>query len=206
MQDDSPEVRNLGALWTLLEQMRIEDAGASRSFEQALAEETGWSEERARAVSREYRRFLYLAAVSDAEVTPSIPVDKAWHLHLSYTRHYWEIMCPDILRRPLHHRPSAGGPAEEARHYEQYAATLALYLATFGQPAPESVWPRPMGGPLPGGPAAGAPMRNERRDSGCGVVGSACGSPGMGAGAGDGCADGGAGCGGAGCGGGCGGS
>ncbi|MEA3017250.1 MAG: hypothetical protein QOI38_1972 [Sphingomonadales bacterium] len=202
MSSDSSGVGNRGDLWTLVEQMRIEDPGASRTFEQALADETGWSEERARAVSREYRRFLYLAAVSGAEVTPSVPVDKAWHVHLCYTRHYWDVLCRRILGRPLHHRPSAGGAAEAGRHRAQYAATLALYFATFGELPPESVWPRMMGAPDAGGPAAARQFRNETRCGG----GAACGSPGSGANGADGCADGGAGCGGGGCGGGCGGS
>ncbi|HEX8365588.1 MAG TPA: hypothetical protein VF603_09935 [Allosphingosinicella sp.] len=196
MSSDSTGVRNPGALWAQLEQMRIEDPGASRSFEQALAEETGWSEERARAVSREYRRFLYLAAISETEVTPSVAVDCAWHLHLCYTRHYWDILCRRIIGRPLHHLPSAGGHAEDARHRQQYAATLALYQSAFGEPAPDSVWPRMMGQLAPAGPAHDKPLRAETR---CGGGAGACAAPAPDAG--DGCA----GCG-SGCGGGCGGS
>lgn len=142
MSRDS-QVRDAGVLWTLLTDMRIEDPGAPRSFEQALAEATGWSEEYARAVAQEYRRFLYLAATSDERVTPSIAVDEAWHLHLTYSRHYWDVLCKDILGRPLHHEPSAGGRAEDIRHAEQYETTLRRYEATFLEPPPRSIWPRP---------------------------------------------------------------
>lgn len=195
MKSDWPGVRDPGALRTLLERMRIEDPEASRSFEQALAEETGWSEDRARAVSREYRRFLYLAAVSGVEVTPSVQVDRAWHLHLCYTRHYWDVLCRQIVGRPLHDGPSAGGAAEDARYRAQYAVTLALYQSTFGEPAPDTIWPRLMEQPAPGSPSAG---KNVREGTRCGGAGP-CGSPGSASG--DGCA----GCG-SGCGGGCGGS
>jgi hypothetical protein len=135
-------VRNLGALWTLLSDMRIEEPGA-RSFEQALAEEQGWSLARAGEVSAEYRRFLYLAATSPELVTPSVAVDRAWHLHLTYSRHYWEVLCREILGRPLHHDPGDGGEADAARHRAQYQATLRRYRETFGEPPPLSVWPRP---------------------------------------------------------------
>ncbi|HYJ29186.1 MAG TPA: hypothetical protein VEW25_02445 [Allosphingosinicella sp.] len=136
------QVRNSGALWTLLSNMRIEDPGAARSFEQALAEDRGWPEDHARAVAGEYRRFLYLAATSDGPATPSIAVDAAWHLHLTYSRHYWTVLCGEILGRPLHHEPSAGGLDEDARHRAQYEATLRRYEAVFLDPAPPSIWPR----------------------------------------------------------------
>ena len=140
-----PPVRNLGALWSLLRDMRIEDPGACRTFERALAEENGWPLERAREVSFEYRRFLYLAALARHEVTPSTAVDAAWHLHLTYTRHYWDVLCREIIGRPLHHLPSAGGEAEQARLREQYRATLILYHETFGEPPPIPIWRRPAG-------------------------------------------------------------
>lgn len=135
-------VRSLGALWTLLEHMRIEEPLASRSFEQALAEEQGWSQDFAQQVSREYRRFVYLAATTDEPVTPSIAVDKAWHLHLTYSRHYWEVLCGEILHRPLHHVPGDGSEAEDERHRDQYAFTLGQYEATFGEAPSPLIWPR----------------------------------------------------------------
>jgi hypothetical protein len=110
MSREVHSVRDHGALWQLLSAMRIEGASAERSFEQALAEENGWSLERALQVSREYRRFLFLAAGGGPELTPSRAVDKAWHLHLTYSRHYWDVLCKEILGKPLHHEP--GGAAQ----------------------------------------------------------------------------------------------
>lgn len=130
---------------TLLQQllaMRIEEPGASLSFEQALAAEQGWSQTRAAAVAAEYRRFLYLAATSARDATPSRAVDKAWHLHLTYSRHYWDEMCGSMLGQALHHRPGTGGAVESEHYRRQYEDTLALYEATFGTPPPPSIWPR----------------------------------------------------------------
>lgn len=130
-----------GALWGALEAMRIEADGAKLSFAARLARENGWSPAFAEAALTEYRRFLYLAAVSDRPVTPSEAVDQAWHLHLSYTRHYWDVLCGEMLGRPLHHEPTAGGRDEAARHRGQYEATLWLYRETFGAAPPVEIWP-----------------------------------------------------------------
>jgi hypothetical protein len=121
--------------------MQIAPADAKLSFEQRLAEDNGWSRDFALKVSTEYRRFLYLAATGKQPVTPSDAVDQAWHLHLAYSRHYWDILCKEILRKPLHHGPTAGGGDEVTRYAHQYAATLRLYQESFGENAPAAIWP-----------------------------------------------------------------
>lgn len=128
-------------LWRSLEEMRIEPEGAALTFVARLARENGWSTAHADAVFEEYRCFLYLAATSGRPVTPSEDVDQAWHLHLSYTRHYWDVLCAQILGRALHHEPTAGGRDEAARYHAQYEATLRLYRGTFGASPPTDVWP-----------------------------------------------------------------
>ena len=85
-------------LWKALAAMRIEAGGAALTFAARLARENGWSAAHAAAVVEEYRRFLYLAATA-GPVTPSEDVDQAWHLHLSYTRHYWEVPCGAVGRQ-----------------------------------------------------------------------------------------------------------
>lgn len=90
---------------------------------------------------REYKRFCYLAVTAGHEVTPSDAVDQAWHLHLAYTRDYWERFCPEVLGMPLHHGPTKGGAEERDRFFDQYAATLKSYEDAFGQPPPEDIWP-----------------------------------------------------------------
>jgi uncharacterized membrane protein YgcG len=132
---------HLGALWTLLQDMKIEGRGAERRFEEALAAEEGWSLDFAGRVTREYRRFLYLAASSAGEITPSRTVDGAWHLHLTYSRHYWDELCGRILGRPLHHNPSTGDASDDERFARQYEDTLALYRRTFGETPPADIWP-----------------------------------------------------------------
>jgi hypothetical protein len=127
-------------LWRRLATMRIEAVGAKLTFAGRLARENGWSARHAAAVAEEYRRFLYLAATI-GPVTPSEDVDQAWHLHLSYTRHYWDVLCGEIIGRPLHHDPTEGGPAERAHYDRQYEETLTRYRMIFGAAPPCEIWP-----------------------------------------------------------------
>lgn len=128
-------------VWHALSAMRIEPDGASLGFTRRLARENGWSRRHAEAVMEEYRRFLYLAATGTDAVTPSDQVDQAWHLHLAYTRHYWEELCARIIGRPLHHGPTAGGSREGRKYRSLYAATLERYRQTFGTEPPSDIWP-----------------------------------------------------------------
>jgi hypothetical protein len=130
------------ALWAALSSLKFGPPGAESAFEVELARRNGWSAGYAARVVREYRRFLYVAAISGYEVTPSQPVDEAWHLHLEDERHYRVELCGRILRRSLDHRPGTGSAADKARFAAQYAATLALYRETFGNP-PADIWPQP---------------------------------------------------------------
>ena len=127
------------ALWAALSNMQIE-LPESRRFERALADRQGWTIGFAERVTREYRRFLYIAATAGSEVTPSRAVDEAWHLHLA-SRHYEEGLCRRILGRPLEHRAATGAPGEAERHGRQYEAALARYETLFGELPPSDIWP-----------------------------------------------------------------
>lgn len=126
-------------LWQALESHVIGPGDAALDFTARLARENGWSRARADRVVGEYRRFAYLAATAPHPVTPSDAVDQAWHLHLTYSRDYWDRFCP-LLGRPLHHGPTAGGAAEAQRFFAQYADTLSAYETAFGPP-PADLWP-----------------------------------------------------------------
>ena len=126
-------------VWRRLERLQFDAPGASQSFTIRLAREQGWSLRYAVRVVDEYRRFLFLAATS-GPACPSEQVDEAWHLHLCYTRSYWTELCGEVLRQPLHHQPTEGGPAQLEHHRAKYLATLAAYRRQFGKP-PADIWP-----------------------------------------------------------------
>lgn len=127
-------------LWQRLSVYSIGPDDAALSFTQRLARENGWAVSHAERVIGEYRRFLYLAIRAGHPVTPSDAVDQAWHLHLTYSRDYWDRLCP-LLGAPLHHGPTEGGATENARFYQDYAATLRSYERLFGTSAPADLWP-----------------------------------------------------------------
>lgn len=129
------------ALWQRIAAHTIGPADATLTFAARLARENRWDGPHAERVIGEYRRFCYLAMTAGHEVTPSDAVDQAWHLHLTYSRDYWQVFCPQVLRADLHHGPTAGGAVERGRYYRQYAATLAAYEAAFGEPPPPDIWP-----------------------------------------------------------------
>ncbi len=74
-------------------------------------------------------------------VCPSEEVDAAWHQHLTFTRSYWQHFCRDVLRTPLHHEPTRGGPGELNKHRQMYRDTLASYERLFGHRPPRDIWP-----------------------------------------------------------------
>ena len=126
-------------LWHRIAGHCIGPPDAALTFTARLARETRRPPDYAARVIEEYRRFCYLACTAGHEVTPSDQVDQAWHLHLTYSRDYWQQFCPQVLGRDLHHGPTAGGAAEGARYFEQYAQTLRSYEAAFGPP-PRDIW------------------------------------------------------------------
>jgi hypothetical protein len=128
-------------LWCRLRGVAIDPEEAALPFAGRLARDNGWTKGFACRVIEEYRRFLYLCCVAGHPVTPSDEVDQAWHQHLTYTRSYWDELCGDVLRRPLHHVPTRGGPDERARYAAQYRDTLDLYRREFGEAPPAEIWP-----------------------------------------------------------------
>ncbi|WP_439624383.1 TIGR04222 domain-containing membrane protein [Gemmata sp.] len=130
-------------LLSRVESFDIDGGRVGLPFAARLARENGWSRARADRVIAEYKRFVFLSVTSDAPVCPSEDVDAAWHLHLTYTRSYWQRFCGDALGRPLHHEPTKGGPAEHEKHLAMYARTLQRYREAFGCDAPSDVWSGP---------------------------------------------------------------
>ena len=128
-------------LLTRLNAFELDDARATFKFSDRLAHENGWSRAFARGAIEEYKKFLYLASISNVPATPSDIVDQVWHLHLTFTRSYWADLCQGVLGRPLHHGPTKGGAAEDAKYVDQYERTLALYRTEFGAEPPPQFWP-----------------------------------------------------------------
>jgi len=131
-------------LWEKIEQFPIDDGTATLPFSTRLAKEQRWTKKFTLRAILEYKRFIFLCCVLDKGASPSKIVDEVWHLHLTYTRSYWEAFCRDTLGKELHHIPSSGGNEEDSRHMEWYKETLAQYKAFFDSDPPNDIWP-PLG-------------------------------------------------------------
>ena len=128
-------------LWARIEAHEFDDRPGELGFRDRLAAETGWRKQTVEEAIAEYRRFAYLWATAAHPVTPSIAVDIVWHLHLAYSRNYWDRFCRHALGRPMHHEPTSGTAEDRARYRQQYEATLATYEEVFGECPPARYWP-----------------------------------------------------------------
>lgn len=134
-----PSVERSKALWAKVEAFQIDEPGAPTPFSARLAREQGWTELLTMEAIEEYKRFMFLAVSAGHPVTPSATVDEVWHLHLIYTRSYWEEFCVKVLDRVIHHDPGNGKEGEKSAYVDQYELTLASYRKFFGEP-PKAIW------------------------------------------------------------------
>jgi hypothetical protein len=138
---DPPSLLSDPELFARIDAHVIGPADAEMSFARRLARENDWSEGYAAEVIGEYKRFIYLICISAGPLTPSRDVDEVWHLHLTYSRDYWERFCRETLKRDLHHTPTEGGPDEADKFWNLYDETLRTYKAEFQENPPRVIWP-----------------------------------------------------------------
>jgi hypothetical protein len=129
-------------LWHRIEAFDLDTLDPTDPFSLILARENGWTSDYAARVVEEYKRFCYLAVKAGRSVIPSGQIDRAWQLHLSYSRNYWESYCAKVLCADLHHDPVRNSDTEDAdRHRETYAATRQAYERLSGEQPPRDIWP-----------------------------------------------------------------
>lgn len=130
-------------LWENIQNFNFDDQNSSYPFSRKLATENNWSFSFTQQAIAEYRKFIFLCCISPTGASPSETVDKVWHLHLTYTKNYWEDFCQNTLQQDIHHHPSRGGPTEKTKHDNWYRETRQHYEATFKNPPPSLIWPSP---------------------------------------------------------------
>ena len=128
-------------LWNKIQAFPLDDPGSSLCFSDRLARENGWDLKFTLRAIEEYKRFMFLICIAQHPLTPSDQVDQVWHLHLIYTRSYWEEFCGQTLGRQVHHGPTKGGKAEGEKFQDWCAKTQELYAVTFGHAPPADLWP-----------------------------------------------------------------
>lgn len=133
------------ALWKRLDAYSPDNENYAIPFSRKLAVTEGWTRRFTLQAIQEYKRFIYLCCISRNGASPSVVVDKVWHMHLLYTVEYWKEFCPDVLGRELHHYPNVGGIEEYNKHQDWYLETLKLYLLVFEENPPPYFWRIPAG-------------------------------------------------------------
>ena len=123
MKLDSQQVE----LYERIQAFSLDQPDTPLSFSKRLAKDNGWSLSYAQRAIAEYKKFTFLAVVAGHPVTPSDQVDQVRHLHLGYTRSYWQEFCPNVLQTTLHHNPSRGGASEQLKFDDWYSRTLESY-------------------------------------------------------------------------------
>jgi hypothetical protein len=127
--------------WTTVQQFELDDPAAALTFSDRLGRENGWSKSFSLRAIEEYKKFMFLVAITDTPLTPSDEVDQVWHLHLLYTRSYWKEFCTIILKKEIHHGPTKGGAVQRDQFTDWYNETLQHYRDKFGLEPPADLWP-----------------------------------------------------------------
>ena len=115
-------------------------------FSTRLETENNWTFNFAQDAIIEYKKFMYLATVSDTMVSPSEIVDVVWHQHLIFTQSY-ESLCT-ILGKKIEHIPSTHNRSDYNKFKQAKDHTQKLYKEHFGE-QPAELWEYPdIYGPL----------------------------------------------------------
>lgn len=122
-------------LWQRIRHAPLPVSKARHEFAEALAFQIDLPVFEARELVEEYRRFLYLAAITDQHRVPPRAVRQAWMLHAAHPE--YSAFCAGVLGKPL-------GVDDGTRKFGvnlSYGRTLEAYLREFGAPPPATVWP-----------------------------------------------------------------
>ncbi|WP_256010302.1 hypothetical protein [Desertivirga xinjiangensis] len=120
--------------WTAIRDFDLDRPLRSYGFSTRLAMENNWTINFASEAILEYKKFMYLAAISDSMVSPSEIVDVVWHQHLVDTKSYHQF-C-QVLGKRIEHIPSTHHPAEYDRFRHAKETTQKLYGEIFGDQPP----------------------------------------------------------------------
>lgn len=113
---------------------------STKAFADKIARKHGWKVSFTVKAINEYKKFVYLAVISDFHVTPSKVIDVIWHEHLLFSKAY-RSFCNEVIEYIFDHHPELMPMEDQTGTYTaQYEATLALYWKEFTIEAPSAVW------------------------------------------------------------------
>lgn len=117
-------------LWTKILAFDLDNPQAEYGFSTRLAKENYWTKNFTEEAIIEYKKFMFLAALSDFMVSPSEIVDTVWHQHLIFTQSYQEF-C-EIIGKQVQHIPSTHNKSEAEKFKLAKERTKVFYRNNFG--------------------------------------------------------------------------
>ncbi|MFY1047352.1 glycine-rich domain-containing protein [Chryseobacterium sp. GP-SGM7] len=123
-------------IWGKIEKFDFDLPRSEYDFTLRLADENYWNQNFTKQAILEYKKFMYLAAVSDKMVSPSEIVDTVWHQHLIFTQSYSDF-CK-ILGKQIQHIPSTHNKKDFQKFKLAKERTKKLYETHFGN-QPENI-------------------------------------------------------------------
>ena len=124
-------------LWTKISEYNFDDPMTEYGFSTRLANENFWTKDFTGKAIIEYKKFMYLAGISDLMVSPSEIIDVVWHQHLIFTQSYTEF-C-NILGKTIQHVPSTHNKEEAEKFRQAKERTIKFYKENFGE-QPKEIW------------------------------------------------------------------
>lgn len=124
-------------LWNKVEGFDLIFPNSEYGFATRLSFENNWTEYFTIKAIEEYKKFMFLAAISNQMVSPSEIVDVVWHQHLIFTESYKEFCA--LLGKKIEHIPSTHDKNEKETFLRAKSETKKLYEQHFGF-QPEEFW------------------------------------------------------------------
>jgi uncharacterized protein (TIGR04222 family) len=127
-------------IWDNILNFDLDQPTSEYGFSTRLAYENGWSIFFTQQAIEEYKKFFFMATISNEMVSPSPIVDVVWHQHLIFTQSY-QRLC-ELGGKQIAHVPSTHNYAEKGKFDRAWQHTLELYREFWGNP-PAEIWLEP---------------------------------------------------------------
>jgi hypothetical protein len=124
-------------LWKSIQQFDFAHPPGEYSFSIRLANENKWTKDFTEKAILEYKKFMYLAAISDVMVSPSAIVDTVWHQHLIFTQSYQDFCT--LIGKEVQHVPSIYQKDQADQFSQAKERTKRIYNEHFGV-QPKATW------------------------------------------------------------------
>lgn len=124
-------------LWNNILAFDFNNPPSEYGFSTRLSNENFWTDEFTNQAILEYKKFMYLAAVSDFMVSPSEIIDIVWHQHLIFTQSYQDF-C-NLLGKQIQHIPSTHNREDFEKFRQAKERTIKFYKKDFGK-QPKNIW------------------------------------------------------------------